>query len=158
MPKLTQANEGLLIDNPPSRPQIQTRMTTNRTDEDKIHFAGFPVRCIASIIDFVLVLLVSWGLELALLGFAYELLSWTGRVQGDFDDFLDPFILQSVTLSLYLAVSFTYYFLSHFHWGATIGKALMGIRVVDFGTGGGISRTQSRVRWIALTQPFGIPT
>lgn len=126
----------------------------DRNDAPEFRYAGFLVRWIASMIDFVLVLLVSWGLELAILGSAFELLRLTGKVSGSFDDFLDPAILQSLTLAIYLAVSFTYYFLSHFHWGATLGKGLVGIRVLDFRSGGAISRTQSALRWVGYGVSF----
>lgn len=129
---------------------MRTELTpdTDTTRAPNFRFAGFLVRGIASMIDFVLVLLVSWGLDLILLGSVYGLLRLTGKVSGSFDDFVDPAILQALTLAMYLAVSFTYYFICHFHWGATFGKRLLGIRVVDFETGGPISRTESALRWM----------
>jgi len=77
--------------------------------------AGFWIRFLAAVIDGTLLSVAALGLEML------------------FDLFLGltPFMFQVVNVGVYLLLGIPYYVWAQFRWGATPGKLLVNVRVVD---------------------------
>ena len=141
----------------------------------KPRYAGFWVRTLASICDFVIVFTLSWAVEIAVLWGIYWPLHALGQIHSDFDDFVDASFLQGVIVAIYLGLSALYFITAHCRSGATLGKRWMGLRVVRSGflaelesgkvarsssdgtSDGSVTPGQSVLRWIgyAPSMAFG---
>src|SRR4051794_8497236 len=90
---------------PPGFEQPAIGMPGYITNQE-VRFAGFWIRVLASILDMGLVLGLSWAVEILGLGSIYLIFWSMGAIHSDFESFLDPMLLQGVTLGFYLSVSF----------------------------------------------------
>lgn len=113
------------------------------------------MRLIASLIDFVMVFVGAWALELGLLRFVYGLLRGLGRTSAPFADFVDPTLLQALDVLILLWVSFGYSVLFQMRRRpiglqarATLGKQWLGLRVAQFGSGAPMTFNQACRRWV----------
>ena len=59
---------------------------------------------------------------------------------------LGGFEAQLMSVGMYACLAFLYYSVMHFRWGATLGKKLLGVKVLDAETGQGIAAGQSMLR------------
>lgn len=118
-------------------------------DTSPRHYAGFWIRLWADIADGTLLTVVSWLLELALLGAVYGVRSALEGSQDSFWDAFNPMLVQVINLVLYAAIAFPYYVIGHFKYGTTLGKRPFRIRVVDARTYESVTFRQSVVRCLS---------
>lgn len=100
------------------------------------HYAGFWLRVAASVVDTVLVVLVTAPLLLAVYGKSYFTSTDTGAVKG-IADFLIAWVLPAVAVIVFWHTR-----------QATPGKQLLGLRVVDARTGARLSLGQAIGRYL----------
>jgi len=117
----------------------QSNMRTDNYEEELLSFnlAGLNSRALAFLIDLVIVAIIS----LLAFGVAIYLLQDTN---------LDAFGLKQVFMPIYLLLFFlasSYFVILNGYGGKTVGKMLMGIRIISE-EGGSIGFWQSFVRWI----------
>lgn len=117
--------------------------------------AGFWIRALASLLDGILLTIVSYGVELAVLGAAYwfKVLVLGGGTAVSFNDFVSAVFIQVLNLVIYGLLSLAYYGYGHWHYGTTLGKKPFGIRVVTM-DGGKITLTQSLLRCVAYVASY----
>jgi len=108
--------------------------------------AGFWVRFVANLIDWIVLTIATAFAQLFLLGTYY----WIARVgSGGGPSFADAFegsFLQLMNSALYGSAAIAYYGWGHFRYGTTLGKRALDIRVVDAANGSGITLSQSLLR------------
>ena len=115
--------------------------------QENMNYAGFWIRFAATVIDTVLVILVTFPLLWWIYGPRYFDGSMGGLIAGP-ADFLISWVLPSLAVILFWR-----------HRQATPGKILLGLRVVDANTGGPLSLGQGVGRYFAYfvsTLPFGL--
>jgi len=117
----------------------QTNMRTDNIEEELLSFdlAGLNSRALAFFIDLVVVAVIS----LVAFGAAIYFLQDTN---------LDSFGLKRVFMPIYMLLFFlasSYFVVLNGYGGITIGKMVMGIRIIS-DEGGSIGFWQSFVRWI----------
>lgn len=103
---------------------------------EPVHYAGFWIRVVASLIDTVLVLIITFPLVYAVYGKDYFDPEATGLVTGP-ADFLITWVLPAVAVILF--------WLSR---QATPGKMALSLRIVDADSGGALSMRQCVVRYL----------
>jgi uncharacterized RDD family membrane protein YckC len=122
-----------------------------------LKYAGFWIRFWATIIDTVLLTLITWPLLLWIYG--AEIVDTERAIAGPADllagllphgpaELLISYVLPVVALIVFWR-----------YRSATPGKMLLGLHIVDAQTGGGLSLGQSIVRffaYVASTIPFGL--
>ncbi len=101
-------------------------------------YAGFWRRAVALWIDSAILNAVA-TLLVALLAKVYGL--EMSEIEG--------MSLQLLSVLAYLVLAFPYYTIGHYRWGFTLGKRLLGVRVIDAASGQGISAGQSVARTLA---------
>ncbi|HEY9198662.1 MAG TPA: RDD family protein [Gammaproteobacteria bacterium] len=99
-------------------------------------YAGFWIRVAASLIDTVLILIITFPLVYAIYGEDYFDPELTGLVAGP-ADFLITWVLPAVAVVLF--------WISR---QATPGKMALSLRIVDANSGGGLSVSQSVIRYL----------
>jgi uncharacterized RDD family membrane protein YckC len=108
--------------------------------------AGFWVRFVANLIDWIVLSIATGAAQLLLLGAYY----WVARMGSEggpsFADAFDGGFLQLMNSALYGSAAIAYYGWGHYRYGMTLGKRALDIRVVDATTGAGISLGQSLLR------------
>lgn len=115
------------------------------------HYAGFWIRFVATVIDSILLQVVTYVLQLALMGAGF----WVGRLAGvsagwaEFDASLSSIGLQIANFILYLALATPYYVIGHAKYRTTLGKRLLKIYVVDAKSFNTMSWGQSWGRYFA---------
>lgn len=123
-----------------------------------VRYAGFWVRFIANLLDVLLLTVVSWVLEYALLGVFYGILVLVNRSSGvpvpTFSQAFNPLFEQLFSAGLYACLAFPYYVWGHFRWGTTLGKLPFGIRVVSFPDHGPIGFWQANLRCVAYALSY----
>ena len=102
-------------------------------------FAGFGVRFVASIIDIVVILVPILYLSLYLFDLEFNITDYIYDVSGD----------ARVDIILMFSVAIIVIFCWVKWSGATPGKKILGIRVVDMETKGDIDLNQSITRYVA---------
>ncbi len=90
-------------------------------------YAGFWIRGTANLLDSLLLTLVSWVLEMGLLGLLWLVL----RTGDSMWDVMSPLAIQGLNIFLYMALAVPYYSICHLRWGATPPKRWLKIRVVS---------------------------
>lgn len=105
--------------------------------EQDLEYAGFWVRVVATLIDTILIVVVTFPLLIAIYGWGYFDPNQTGIIAGPVD------VLISWVLPTAAVVLFWMY------RQATPGKMLMSLRIVDAETGGSLTLGQSVVRYLA---------
>ena len=118
--------------------------------QNPVRYAGFWIRSVASLIDEVLLGVVSWILTYAVLGAVY----WIARGIGTdmplpFNDVLKSFTIQIINFVLYSFAGMFYTIWMHCRWGRTLGKWPFGITVVDARSHQLMSVRQSTLRCVA---------
>jgi len=103
-----------------------------------VNYAGFWRRFVALVID-ILTLTFTDGIFLQI----YLLMN------GVYADDLNPFRFQLVIVMSLFILGFSYFSISHFQWGCTLGKRLLGVRVVDAKTLGPLGAGQAMGRYLA---------
>jgi uncharacterized RDD family membrane protein YckC len=103
--------------------------------------AGFWIRAAADIVDRVVLVLLSWGVTLGVLGILY----------------FDPLWLQVLNAVTYFCLAFPYYVFCHFRFGSTLGKRWVGIAVVSEKEGGPITLRQSMIRFLGYGLSYAVP-
>jgi uncharacterized RDD family membrane protein YckC len=114
---------------------------------DAVEYAGFWVRVGATLLDTLLIVLVSVPLLVSIYGWAYFDASQTGMIAG-IADFLISWVGPAVAVILFWLYK-----------QATPGKMLVSIKVVDAKTGNALSVGQSIGRYLGYfvsTLPLGI--
>ncbi|OFZ79983.1 MAG: hypothetical protein A3K03_13245 [Bdellovibrionales bacterium RIFOXYD1_FULL_44_7] len=123
-------------------------------------YAGFWIRFIADIIDSLILTIVSWILEYALLGLMYGLWSFYARNKGlsvpPFSDAFNAFWLQVFNIGVYVVIAFPYYVWGHFRFGTTLGKRPFKIYVVDCESLGPITVGQSIRRFFSYGLSYAL--
>jgi uncharacterized RDD family membrane protein YckC len=97
------------------------------------HYAGFWIRFCATMIDSVIILLITWPVLYYFYGFSF--LYGTKFVQGPVDIVIS-YVLP-ILLTIYLWIKFK----------GTPGKTMLGLQIVDLKTGGALNLKQSIVRY-----------
>jgi uncharacterized RDD family membrane protein YckC len=116
---------------PPKAELADPPMLTEHTE-----YAGFWVRVVASIIDTILVILITWPLLVALYGMAYFETEEVFFIHGP-GEFLISYVMPAVAVVAFWV------------WKqATPGKLILGARVVDARTGQTLSTTRAIVRYL----------
>lgn len=64
--------------------------------------------------------------------------------------------MQLLSVGAYACFAFPYYTVAHYRWGATVGKRLLKVRVVDARTGQAISAGQSMGRTLATLLSYAV--
>jgi uncharacterized RDD family membrane protein YckC len=114
-------------------------------------YAGFWIRLIADLIDTALLTVVSWFLELMILGLIYWsglLATYKGHAVAGFNDAFNPFFLQVFNGILYALIAIPYYVWGHCRYGTTYGKLPFRIYVVNSADLMPISLKQSWIRCV----------
>ena len=138
----------------------ETQQQISEHSSQSVHrYVGFWARALADIIDSVILSAVSWFLEMAFLGALHwgQLLFMSTENRATmpgFSDAFSPLTLQIVNFALYSLLAFPYTVYAHYYWGATPGKRVFGIQVVDFKTMGPITMRQSVIRCSALVVSY----
>lgn len=100
-----------------------------------VTYAGFWIRLIASVIDWLILALVSWAVQLGL--------SYVIDVE------------QLLALAIYVALAAPYYIVGHYRWGMTVGKKVAGIELKDAHQElEAITLTQSTIRFLAYAASY----
>ena len=118
------------------------------------HYAGFWIRAVASVIDDLIVMLISLGLTLSALYAIY----FATNPAPTFGAAFTGWFINTVNFAAMLAVSLPYYIGFHWRYGWTPGKRLFRIRVIRESDGGNLSFGRSSGRYFAQilsTLPFG---
>jgi uncharacterized RDD family membrane protein YckC len=113
--------------------------------------AGFWIRFVATVIDWVILQCATWLLELLILGALFWTRVALGAIDADLGFWGEFNSLEAQLLEggIYLLLSLPYYVWSQSRFGCTCGKALLGIRVVRSDGKGAITLRQSAVRWVS---------
>lgn len=106
-------------------------------DESEVEYAGFWIRVVATLIDTLLILLVTLPLLIAIYGWGYFNGEATGLVAGP-ADLVISWVLPAVAVILFWLYK-----------QATPGKMALSLRVVDAETGGPLTVSQSVGRYFA---------
>jgi len=106
-----------------------------REDGDSLRYAGFWIRLWATVIDIVLLTLVTVPLLLSIYGFAY--LDSQSAIRGPMD-FLIQWVFPAIAAILFWR-----------YGSATPGKMVLGVKIVDARTGGRLSVGQCVGRYFA---------
>lgn len=120
--------------------------------------AGFWIRAGADLIDSFILNLTSIGLQLMILGLIFWiqiLFSLKGANRSFFESF-HPYILQIMLLSLRIALSIVYFVWLTYRYGASLGKRLLGIRVVSAVDYSSISLSQSISRCLGYALSYSL--
>lgn len=136
-----------------------TQQSQDQSTSTEFRYVGFWVRALADIIDSVILSASSWLIEMAFLGAYYwsQILFMSAENRATmpgFSDAYSPLTLQIVNFVLYSLLAYPYTVYSHYYWGATLGKRIFGIQVVDFKTMGPITMRQSVIRCLALVVSY----
>lgn len=118
------------------------------SEQTQFRYAGFWVRLIANIVDWIVLTVASTGMQYLIVGIANGVL-WImtrGAEGGASVVDLNMLELQILNTVLYGAVALPYYSLGHIRYRTTLGKLLFKIEVVDSTTGGTLTLKQSIIR------------
>lgn len=110
---------------------------TSSVDEQKVEYAGFWVRALATIIDSILIMLIAFPPLVYIYGWEYFYVEKTGFIAGP-ADFLISWVLPFVAVIVFWIKK-----------QATPGKMVVGVKVVDAVTGNTMSVGQSIGRYLA---------
>lgn len=110
---------------------------TSDMEQKKVEYAGFWIRTLATIIDSVLIMLITFPPLVYIYGWAYFDVEQTGFIAGS-ADFLISWVLPSIAVILFWIKK-----------QATPGKMVVGVKVVDAITGNTISVGQAIGRYLA---------
>lgn len=116
-------------------------------DEQKVEYAGFWIRTLATIIDSILMILITFPILIYIYGWAYFDVKQTGFIAGP-ADFLISWVFPSIAVIIFWLQK-----------QATPGKMVVGIKVVDATNGNTMSVGQSIGRYLAYfvsLLPFGL--
>jgi uncharacterized RDD family membrane protein YckC len=119
---------------------------------NQTRYAGFWIRLVADLIDTVILTVVSWFLELMILGLIYFsgiLSTYRGHAVVGFNDAFNPFFLQVFNGILYALIAMPYYVWGHCRYGTTFGKLPFRIYVVNATNLMPISLKQSWIRCLS---------
>lgn len=102
--------------------------------------AGFWIRFVANLVDGFLLTVASTFLQGLILYPIFLGVRFWKIQQGlegadHFFKFYDPLFLEFFNAGLYACIAFPYYVWGHHRYGATVGKKILGIEVVDRSTG-----------------------
>lgn len=117
-------------------------------------FAGFWIRLLADILDTALLTIVSWVLELGVMGAVFWVKWLLGQRDLNYFEVFSPFVTQVVNLVLYGLVAAPYYIWGHYRFSTTLGKRPFSIYVVDGEAGRAISLKQSIIRFVAYLPSY----
>lgn len=106
-------------------------------EEQKIEYAGFWIRTLATVIDSILIMLITFPIFVYTYGWAYFDVEKTGFIAGP-ADFLISWMLPSIAVIIFWLKK-----------QATPGKMVVGVKVVDAVTGNTISVGQAIGRYLA---------
>lgn len=121
------------------------------SDPNRVPYAGFWIRFLATVIDWIALQCMTWLVQLVVLGAYYWISVLIGHSAG-VDGFwasLDSGTAQIVEGVIYAILSIPYFIWGHWRFGATPGKYLLRLRVVQASGLGPIKMRQSVVRGIA---------
>lgn len=113
------------------------RNQTNMDEKQNVEYAGFWIRTLATIIDSILLMLVTFPLLVYIYGWDYFDVEKTGFIAGP-ADFLISWVLPSVAVIIFWLKK-----------QATPGKMVVGVKVVDAVTGNTLSVGQAIGRYLA---------
>ena len=105
--------------------------------DDKTEYVGFWARLLATLIDLILVLLITWPLLIAIYGWAYLDLEKTGLIAGPAEFLISWVAPIFVTVALWV------------YKQATPGKMAVSARIADAKTGGPITLGKAIGRYFA---------
>jgi uncharacterized RDD family membrane protein YckC len=117
-------------------------------------YAGFFLRAVASVIDDVIVMTVSFALTFGALYVLYAIF----HPGPSFGESFSGGLIQTVNVLAVLFTGIPYYIGFHWRYGATPGKRMLRIRVVRELDDGSLSLGRSAARYFAQalsTLPFG---
>ncbi|MBW7891409.1 MAG: RDD family protein [Chitinophagaceae bacterium] len=118
---------------------------TNFNIDLEFETAAFHTRLGAWIIDFII--------QVSYISLAFKLFN---SIAGNFTDSINDYDLWSVQLLILLPV-FTYHFFSELFWnGQSVGKRILGLRVVN-DHGGRATPAQYMIRWLLRSSDLTIP-
>lgn len=106
-------------------------------NEQKVEYAGFWIRVLATIIDSVLIILIAFPPLVYIYGWAYFDVEQTGFIAGP-ADFLISWMLPAIATIVFWIKK-----------QATPGKMVVGVKVVDAVTGNTLSVGQAIGRYLA---------
>jgi uncharacterized RDD family membrane protein YckC len=103
-----------------------------------VRYAGFWIRLVADFIDSLILSVAAWGVAVALLG-AFKFAT-SSTISAFGEEFFE--------LGIYGCLSFPYYVYGHLRWGQTVGKRILGVKVVNYQDRKPITLKQSIIRFV----------
>ncbi len=140
--------------------KMSEELTKAETVNPEVRYAGFWIRLLADILDGLILTVVSWILQMAILGVFYGIWVALGRARGEmvpgFAEAFSPFFLQMFNVGVYFCIAFPYYVWGHFRWGTTLGKLPLRIYVVQAESLASVTLKQSIIRFFGYGLSYAI--
>jgi uncharacterized RDD family membrane protein YckC len=115
------------------------------SSESDIQYASIRIRFVAMVIDQVILYALGMVVSYLLLYSIYLFI----RTGASFGETFKGGFIQWVSMGVEFCISIPYYIGLHYRLGATVGKKLVGVHLVDFKTKGRVSLKQSVGRFFA---------